>query len=62
MQGPGQQAMLQVHPVSNYTFGTKAFKQEKDTSVQQRMERIKDKQVRFVVCERMRFVLLPPTG
>lgn len=36
-------AQLAVYPVSNYTFGSKPPKFEKDSSVSQRMERLKEK-------------------
>lgn len=39
-------AALTVYPVTNYTFGSKPPKYEKDTTVVQRMERLKDKYAR----------------
>jgi hypothetical protein len=36
-------AQLAVYPVSNYTFGSKPPKFEKDSSVAQRMDRLKEK-------------------
>lgn len=36
-------AQLAVYPVGNYTFGSKPAKYEKDSSVGQRMERLKEK-------------------
>ena len=36
-------ASLTVHPVGNYTFGGKPPKLEKDPTVVQRMERLKEK-------------------
>lgn len=36
-------AQLAVYPVGNYTFGSKPPKFEKDSSVTQRLERLKEK-------------------
>ena len=36
-------AQLTVYPVGNYSFGSKPPKYEKDSSVAQRMERLKEK-------------------
>lgn len=38
-----QMAQLVVHPVGNYTFGSKPPKHEKDTSTQAKLERLKEK-------------------
>jgi len=38
---PGQSS-LNIYPIGNYSFGTKAPKFEKDSSVIQRMERLKE--------------------
>ena len=37
------QTSYALHPISNYTFGTKAPKVEKDTSVKERLDRMKHK-------------------
>ena len=39
------QSSVTIYPVSNYSFGTKAPKFEKDSSVVQRMERLREKWV-----------------
>jgi len=41
-QADGQTSYA-LHPISNYTFGTKAPKVEKDTSVKERLDRMKHK-------------------
>jgi Nucleotide hydrolase len=45
----GSQA-VNVYPLSNYTFGTKEPKMEKDTSVADRLARMKVKYVSFFCC------------
>ena len=42
MDKPGQTTAT-LYPVHSYTFGSKPPKFEKDTSVAQRMERLKEK-------------------
>lgn len=42
------QTSYTLHPISNYTFGTKAPKVEKDTSVKERLDRMKHKQA-FII-------------
>jgi hypothetical protein len=42
-RGPSGQTAYTVYPISNYTFGTKGAKHEKDKSVAERMERLKAK-------------------
>ena len=34
-----------IYPVTNYSFGTKAVKSEKDTSIGEKMNRLRDKYV-----------------
>lgn len=43
LRAPAAMAQLAVYPVGNYTFGSKPPKFEKDSSVTQRLERLKEK-------------------
>lgn len=52
-----RQSTVTINPVSNYSFGTKAPKVEKDTSVAQRMERLKEKCAGWFV---FTFMVVPP--
>lgn len=50
MSKPSGQTAFSVFPVSNYKFGTKAPKPERDSNAQERLNRIKNKCVQATAC------------